>query len=700
MPRQSASAALSVERFFELSLIGLTGSGFLAVTGSGHLDPLTIGVTTLALILRALRSIGALRFTIPDRASAALTLGYVGFFPLDYYFVSQSFLTAVVHLVFFLAAMKLLTARSSRDYLFLAIISFLELLAAAILSAYLNFFLFLAAYLLFAACAFTSGEIRRSIQTGQHIARTPIRAFQPRLALLTGVVAVLILALTSGLFFLLPRTADAAFRHLIAERYYLPGFSNQVTLGQIGQVKMDSRPVMHVRFYRGGGPHRWRGASLAEFDGKRWYNPVAAEPSRTEHGMVIIADETQRRRAGRRSTYRVDLHAIDTDALFFAGLPEYMYLAQRTPVRSSREGWRLGFAPPDGFRYEASSFVEIAAETALAPEPIAAPLKQYLQLPPLDARIPPLARELAGADPLPAHQARAIELALRTRYAYTLELPARQPPDPLAHFLFERRQGHCEYFASAMAVMLRTLGTPARLVNGFQSGTHNPISDLWLIRASDAHSWVEAWLPGGGWTAFDPTPPDPNPRTSGFLARLALYLDAAETFWRDWVLSYDLGRQVTLVSRVERSGRRFRFDWFDGLTSTAAAFRASAAAWLSRYGLVVLAAALVAAALWFTVPKAWRLLRIRHGVRRMRRGQASMADAAILYHRMLELLRRRGYQKPPWLTASEFSNSLPPSELRELVRDFSSAYHAVRFGGRASAALQLTAVLDRLERQG
>jgi len=77
--------------------------------------------------------------------------------------------------------------------------------------------------------------------------------------------------------------------------------------------------------------------------------------------------------------------------------------------------------------------------------------------------------------------------------------------DPLAYFLFTRKQGHCEYFASAMTVMLRTAGIPARLATGFQSGVYNPITDFWLVRASDAHAWVEAWIPGRGWTTFDPT---------------------------------------------------------------------------------------------------------------------------------------------------------------------------------------------------
>ncbi|MCX6632478.1 MAG: transglutaminase-like domain-containing protein, partial [Candidatus Solibacter sp.] len=142
---------------------------------------------------------------------------------------------------------------------------------------------------------------------------------------------------------------------------------------------------------------------------------------------------------------------------------------------------------------------------------------------------------------------RAIERHLRSDYGYSLKLPDREVADPLAHFLFARRQGHCEYFASSMAVMLRSLGIPARLATGFQGGVYNPVSDLWLVRASDAHSWVEAWIPGYGWRTFDPTPADPNAGGLTLLTQLSLYLDAAETFWQEWVVTYDVARQGTLA---------------------------------------------------------------------------------------------------------------------------------------------------------
>src|SRR4029077_4807562 len=230
MSRQDAGAAVSVERFFQFSLLGLVASGYLAVAGSGYLDLATVALTTAGLGLRGLLICGLFRFTISERTSTAVTVAYAAFFVADYFLLSRDFLSATVHLLFFLAVMKILTARSNRDYLYTAVIAFLVLLADAILSTNFNFFLFLALYLLFAIAALTSAEIRRSVERSTVTARSGLKHFYPRLGLLSALVTLGILPLTAGLFFILPRTAEAAFSRLIAHRVILPGFSNQVSL--------------------------------------------------------------------------------------------------------------------------------------------------------------------------------------------------------------------------------------------------------------------------------------------------------------------------------------------------------------------------------------------------------------------------------------------------------------------------------------
>jgi hypothetical protein len=700
MSRSPANAAAAVERFFQFALWGLVVSGYLAVAGSGYLDAPTVILTGAGLLLRALLISGALRFEISPKLVVALTLVYVGFFPLDYFVLSRTFIQSTVHLVFFLAVIQILTSRSNRDYFFMATIAFLELLAAAILSTNSNFFLFLALYLLFAMAAFTSAEIRRSMQKPLTVARSGLRRFHPRLAGLTVVITMGILGLTAGLFFMLPRTADAALRRLVSRRFYLPGFSNQVTLGEIGEIKTTSRPVMHVHFsdMRARANLKWRGATLSDFNGRAWFEP-SSDPRwvpAVAKGVFQLADDRDRRRLGHSVNYRVSLSGIDSDVLFFAGRPDSVYVNLLAIMARPDGSYRLGHPPAEGFFYDVYGWLgDTGGDDFLGTRE----RRQYLSLPPLDPRIAELARYTVRGLDDDTDRAAAVARYLRRSYGYTLELPSHEVADPLAYFLFTRRKGHCEYFASAMAVMLRTLGIPSRLVTGFQNGIFNPMTGLYVIRASDAHSWVEAWLPGRGWVTFDPTPPDPSPGANALLIKLSLYADAVETFWQEWVVSYDLGHQATLADRMEQAGRRVSLRWLDRIFDVGDNWT-SARSWLVRSGLWWLLALICGGAGAWSAPKVWRAWRTRLGVWRLRRGQGSVADATLLYRRMLKLLKRRGYEKPAWFTPYEFACSLPPSEMGMRVLQFTSAYNALRFGGQAEAAVRLSALLEELEGRG
>ncbi len=705
MPRQDALAAASVERFFQFSLLGLVASGYLAVAASGFLDAPTIALTATGLLLRAILICELVRLNLSDRLTTLVTIGYAAFFIADYFLLSRNFLAATVHLLFFLAVMKILTAKSNRDYLYTAVIAFLELLAAAILSINLNFFLFLALYLLFAIAALTSGEIRRSIGRSTVTARGGSKSFYARLSLLSALVTLGILTLTAGLFFILPRTAEAALSRLLAHGVFLPGFSNQVNLGDIGEIQTSSRPMMHIRMEsaQAVGPMKWRGAALIDFDGKRWTNPSRKpEIIPVENGHVVLAPPGLPP-PGRRINYHVELEALENDTLFFAGTPEILDLRAPVLYRSETSSFRLGHAVPQGFPYDVYSLLDDPPERApvLYPPPVLrlAEREVYLQLPALDSRIGELARSFAAGEAGDLARARAIERHLRSTYGYTLELPDREVADPLANFLFVRRKGHCEYFASSMAVMLRSLGIPSRLATGFQSGLYNPVSELWLVRASDAHSWVEAWIPGYGWTTFDPTPADPSANGLALLTRLALYLDAAETFWQEWVVTYDLARQGTLAYHMELGAQRAGIRWFDTAAAVRSGWERYVAGWARRYGWQALGWAAGLATLGFAAGPLVRLMGMRRRVERVRRGQASTADATLLYQRMLHILQRRGYQKPPWFTPAEFARSLPRTPLGDSVGEFTATYNALRFGGHAETAPRLSILLDRMERE-
>jgi hypothetical protein len=684
----------AVERFFQFSLLGMLASGYFAVASSGYLDWPTQAAMLLGLIVRFAQVGGWLEFDLSNRAMRAIGIGYLGFCPLDYEFISHSLPITSVHLLVFLVVLKMVTAKTDRDYGYLRIVAALGLLSAAMLSVNMSFFAFLALFLLFTGASLASGEVRYSASLRRTPARNGLRGLERRLGLLSAVLFAGILALTAGMFFVLPRTARTMLSRFAPHRY-LTGFGNEVRLGDIGEIKRNGRAVMHIRSQGGGGlmQVRWRGAALAKFDGHRWFSLSGPEEKLpVEHGVATLMSLPQR--AGRDISYVVQLEEIAADTLFFAGTPETISISL-PEIRRSRSGSFHVPRLPNGIMYGAYSFLEDeSAPPIRAPEPLqGATRDEFLNLPALDPRVPELARAMTGVAQSDDEKSRAIEQHLRHDYGYTLELLSAPVPDPLANFLFVRRKGHCEYFASAMAVMLRTLGIPSRVITGFQPGVLNPITGWQVVRASDAHSWVEAWITGRGWTTFDPTPADPHGVTTGIGSRIALFFDTADQFWQDWVVSYDLERQVVLASRMEESGRRLNFAWVPDVSS-----------WLTRTSAMSLpgAGALVGGIAFGILmvlygPALARRWRRWQGFRRAKRGEGEASDATLLYQRMLAVLARRGFQKPPWLTPMEFARVLPSSEMAVVVEDLTSAYNAFRFGGRRDVAPQMVRLLEQLE---
>jgi transglutaminase-like putative cysteine protease len=157
-------------------------------------------------------------------------------------------------------------------------------------------------------------------------------------------------------------------------------------------------------------------------------------------------------------------------------------------------------------------------------------LGRYLRADAASDRMRDLARQITSASPDARSKAFALENFLRSQYQYSYETIAQQGYTPLDWFLFEGKRGHCEYFASALAMLLRTVGIPARVATGFSLAAPNPVTGYYEVRALDGHAWVEAFI-DGQWLMLEPTPFYPLPRVGadgqvadqldGYLDRLA-----------------------------------------------------------------------------------------------------------------------------------------------------------------------------------
>ena len=172
-----------------------------------------------------------------------------------------------------------------------------------------------------------------------------------------------------------------------------------------------------------------------------------------------------------------------------------------------------------------------------------------------------------------------------------------------------------------------------------------------------------------------------------------MFFDAADQFWQDWVLSYDLQRQVVLAARVQETGSRLQFGWLPDFAVWWKNFTRAGSAALG-VALGILAAATLLVLSWPALARLWRH---RRRLRRVVRGQGQASDATMLYERMLAMLARRGFKKPPWLTPSEFANVLPQSEISLVVEDLTRAYNQFRFGGRRDVAPRMLLLLEQLE---
>jgi len=707
-------------------------TGFATLAGTGKLDFPALGFVSAALLLRAYLLLRDITFVIPRRVTSWLAVVYVLLFFADFFFFSgRDFVTPAVHLVLFGMCVKLFNVERERDYVYLAVLSFLMVLSAAILTVDSAFLAAFALFIMLAVFCFMALEMRRSAMAATNFAalaipglRTRRRVVSPmqRLSLsLSRTAALMVIAiLASGvvLFFAMPRISGGYLSRYAQSDAISTGFSDSVNLGEIGHIQQSSEVVAHLRIdgdTTGDRQIRLRGGVLSVFDGKRWTNPHhRAEVLAQGYGRVFqlsarptVPDRREEIRMARGPQldpvhYRVLMEPLNTTVIFTIPAAQAIFGSFREIGIDDDQTFHNLDRERSVNVYEGVSDVSVPLPTALGKltgnVPATMP-ERYLQLPEhLDPRVPELAHRLTDTEPSPYRRAMAIERYLTTQFSYTLQLPSQPPADPIADFLFHRRKGHCEYFASSMAVLLRTIGIPSRIITGFRGAQFNQVNSTYIVRARDAHSWVEAYIPGAGWTTFDPTPAGDAVTVTAW-TRAQLYLDAAREFWREWVVNYDAAHQQNLSissvrktrSRIE-SIRRWSQRKYELLLNSARRVHHVATQdpkRLLRPGLAVLALVLLIALPIVAVY-------VRNRMRNASVVISPSSASAILYLRMTRRLGRHGYHRTAAQTPSEFATSIDDLELREAVLHFTSEYQHARFGASASAAANLPGLLDQV----
>ena len=733
------AAPLPAERFYRTALFFLVLVSVLTLVATGKLDPVTTILAPAAILYKGFRWWRGYPAEMRPSVATRLVLAYVFLFPFDAVFLSRSLasnssnpalyatLLASVHFLLFVTLIRLYSATSDRDAAFLAMLSFSGVLAAAVFTIDTYFLGFFFAFLLFAVATFVGLEVRRgaagAVCPPLHADPQRARRFYRALTLATLAVALGGILLGSILFFFFPRFNAGFLSSAGLQTTFMSGFSNNVELGEIGEIKKDSTVVMRVKT---GSPVpypmlRWRGIALTTFDGHRWSSSAGAKeriyPS-ANSWILINPQNSLEAPTSFDLHFTVLLQPIATDSLFapanllgvratfLNGAPGYNSFIHRGNLLRDPTGSIFNnFRNFVQIEYEAESLlpaIQPAVVRAASTDYSDEIRTTYLQLPhSLDPRIPELARQITRAETNPYDKSVALESYLQHNFSYTLNLAGKPGQDPLTHFLFETRAGHCEYFASAMAVMLRTLGIPSREVNGFLPGEFNDVGGDYIVRASDAHSWVEAYFPGSGWITFDPTPPGQD-SGGGLFSRLGMYLDWVQLNWNEWVINYDFSHQTLLAQNVQRTSRNWNDlarDWHRKLSDHTIG---ALTRWQKKHALLglFLPAVLVLFIILLRVDwirSLFRWLSLSLQLRRSPMDRCNPQLASRLYSELVRLLEKRGYSRLDTQTPLEFACSaeLQP-ELVPAVREFTDLYAEARFGERPCDALRLRFLLQQV----
>jgi len=471
-------------------------------------------------------------------------------------------------------ALKALETRRARDLWVLAL-SFSFLLVIAFLFVDTALFAFYLIALLIGSFALLAdlSVPRPGARRGRDAGRLALR-----LALQAAPFALL-------LFVLFPRLDAPLWSLGLDEKTGISGVSDTLELGHLGELALSDALAFHARFAQPLtlDPARlyWRGPVLWRTDGRRWerapaeFYAVAAPPE------LVAEDAPLTYRIVMEPTRQRWLFALDWPLAAPPGarlLPDGMLLAE-TPAHEVK-GYELTSAP----RYRVLGLSAAERQLALAvPRAITSRMRALVA----DWRH-------ASADDT-AVVARALRYFNEEPFYYTLK-PPPLGANPVDEFLFERRAGYCEHYASSFVVLMRLAGIPARIVLGYLGAEYNPLGGHYLVRQADAHAWAEVWLADRGWTRVDPTAalaPERVDRDAHLAAlganaplrfRVAadsglgrllhgarLLVDAFDAGWKNWVVGYSSERQRRLLETVGLAALR-EYGLVLGLTLGGAAF--------------------------------------------------------------------------------------------------------------------------------
>jgi transglutaminase-like putative cysteine protease len=673
--------------------------GLLALLTSGELNP-WVSAAVVAGLLVALLLPG--RYKNPQFlrwAGVVAPIGLLGT-QLVRLGLGHDPIPVIIEFAAGLQVIRLATRRGAAHDQQVIILSLLHLIAGTVLGGGLAYGLSFVGFLVLTPGALVLSHLRREVEGNYRQGardRTGLPVDVPRILrsrrvigrnflLFTCLLSVPVFLFTAILFLAFPRVGMSLLMVQPIRPTRVVGFSERVDLGGIGKLRTDPALAMRVTYDKlpEDAPVRLnlylRGAVFDQYDGSTWSRSPQSGGGPDQFGSWIALTRAPDPARDRRM--RIQLEPIDppvvfvpSDAVALSVVTGRAELGVRRTAQVFAGAYGelryAGGVDKGGLTYD----VYLRKENERTREGLSrTEMARYLQTPlKLSPKVRELAEELTRDAKTPQVAARAIENELRTRYRYDLESPSGAAPDPLYDFLFVSKRGHCEFYSTAMAMMLRSLGIPARNATGFVGGTLNRFGGFYAVRQGDAHSWVEAYMPGQGWTRFDPTPPSsaaPQGDATGLVAFLREAVEAASQRWSEHVVGYNLDKQLSYWRAVRQQWR--------GIATPREASTEGRAGNARIIGLVVGAVAMGAGAWWLL-----RRKRVRTTDPLGPELAPSAARPIELYRRLEAALQAREVPRPravpPLLHAQALFAAGHPTGPEALA--LTELYLRARFGG-------------------
>ncbi|WP_426751837.1 transglutaminase TgpA family protein [Myxococcus sp. Y35] len=527
------------------------GFAFASMAVSGQLPAWALGLYAVALVLALA---GKRPFSNRVKLTAVLLLAVALTLGTNVLAGSLNLVVAACTFAGLISAQRLLSTPDAATDGQVLLSGLLMVAGGAALSGELVYGLFLVVFGVLASISLALGVVESAVPEGEPV---PVRSVMGPLA--KGVGFAVVGAVAFFIFF--PRLNWNMIGPSAAPGLGVAtaGFSDTVRLGGAGTIKDNPRIVLRATLSPD--PEKealdayWVGRTYDVFDGQEWTN--ARKASRKPEFMTTLRpgqDNLVHQQMELMPAYGArTLVALETPSRLGNAVANTQLGPRRTPIFELGGGEVRFQNPGISYSYEAYSLPTAASGDDLRDLP---PEEQdaLLSLPEgLDVRVAQTAARVLNGERDPLAAAQKLSAWLQREYSYTLELGG-EVPDPVADFLFQRKQGHCEHFATALTLMLRTQGMRARLATGFFGGER--VTGGYVVRAGDAHAWTHVLVPGRGFVTVDATPPahraSQSPR---LLEQLINFYEVVESQWRDVVLDYNFRDQLMVARALMSSSR-------------------------------------------------------------------------------------------------------------------------------------------------